>query len=333
MLSRAANNLFWMARLIERAENMARLVDVNTQFLLDANLNPDAPAAAGWQPILAATSLEDAFREQHDAEPKLNAADFLALSPDNPESIRECIAQARENARMVRDQISEEMWRELNRLHLFLKSPSAEDEWSFSSQEFCERIIQFSLLFHGITDATIEHGEEWLFIRLGKFLERADKTTRILDIPSHLGPLLPVAPWPTVLRACSARSSFLANFGATISREKTLSLLLFSHSFPRSVRFCLNQVDDALHRISSTPRGGFANEAERLAGATLAAVDFNGSSDLEAMGIHEYADRLQKQLNDIGQQIFETYVLLPSYLEESPQSGYAMMSRQSQSQQ
>ena len=333
MLSRAAYNLFWMARLIERAENLARLVDVNTQFLLDANLNPDAPAAAGWQPILAVTNLEAQFKELHPDSPDLTAAEFLALSSENPDSIRKCIEQARENARMVRDHISEEMWRELNRLHLFLQSPASRAEWNFSTQDFCERIIQFSLLYSGITDATIQHDQEWLFIRLGKFLERADKTTRILDIPSHLGPLLPVAPWATVLRACSARSSFLATYGAMITREKTFALLLFSDRFPRSLRFCLNQVDDALHRISGTPRGGFANEAERLAGAALAAVDFNGPSDLEAMGIHEYADRLQRQLNDIGQRIFETYVLLPSEIESLAPAGPAVTFQYHQAQQ
>ena len=318
MLSRAADNLYWMARALERAENLARLVDTNSQFLLDARFSADPHDSTGWRPILEVTCLDEDFARIQQEHPETGILEFLTLAKGNNDSIRQCIALARENARMVRDQISEEMWRELNRLHLFLQGPAARDEWEFSPQEFCDRIIRFSLLFQGLVEATIAQHEGYLFIKVGKYLERADKTTRILDIPAHHADNLVVSPWPTVLRACSARSAYLASRGASISEKEAVSLLLFDQAFPRSVRFCLNEVDTALHQISGSARGTYANEAERLSGATLAGIDFNGPGDLERLGLHSYADRLQEQFNQIGQQIFETYVLLPAEVQQAP---------------
>ena len=333
MLSRSANCLYWMGRYLERAENLARLVDVNSQFLLEIESAPGFGEDDGWLPILEVAHLDELFEARRKLSSALSPLEFLCLSPANPDSICGCIAQARENARMVRDQVSEEMWRELNRLHLFLRSDLARDEWHYDLQDFCERIINFSLLFQGITDSTIGHDEGWRFIQLGKYLERADKTTRILDIPHHLSGHLKAAPWPTVLRACSARSAFLAAHGATTSKEKTASLLLFSDSFPRSVRFCLNKVDETLHGISGSPRGMHTNEAERLAGSALASVDFNGPQDLATLGLHAYADRLQTEFNAIGKQIFENYVLLPSEIKHAPPPLFHTMQQAQQVQQ
>lgn len=333
MLSRAADNLYWMARFLERAENMARLVDTNSQFLLDAGLSADPRDSSGWRPILTVTCLDEDLERCRKDNPELGIPEFLTLSRLNGDSIRQCIAQARENARMVRDQVSEEMWRELNRLHLFLQSSAAQDEWEFSPQEFCDRIIRFSLLFQGLVEATIAQQEGYLFIKLGKYLERADKTTRILDIPAHHAGNLAVSPWPTILRACSARSAYLASRGATISEGEAVSLLLFDQGFPRSVRFCLNEVDNALHAISNTPRGTYGNEAERLAGATLASIDFNGPGDLERLGLHAYADQLQEQFNQIGQQIFECYVLPPAEVQAAPSTNFSVVQNFQQAQQ
>ena len=318
MLSRAADNLYWMARYLERAENLARLVDANSQYVLDAGLSTGANESTGWQPVLEVTCLAEDYARAAADQPGLGILEFLTLSGRNNDSVRQCVALARENARMVRDQLSEEMWRELNRLHLFLQSPSARDMWEFASQDFYERITRFSLLFQGLVASTIERSEGFLFIQVGKYLERADKTTRILDIPTRFRPQLPVSPWPAVLRASSARSTYLSSRGATISEKEAVSLLLFDPGFPRSLRFCLNEIDAALHAISGTPRGSFANEAERVTGATLANVDFNGPRDLAQFGIHVYADRIQEQLNVIGQQIFETYVLLPAEITQVP---------------
>ena len=318
MLSRAADNLYWMARYIERAENLARLADANSQFLLDAGLSADPRDSAGWMPILEVTCLDEDYARCHAEHPELGVLEFLTLSPKNSESIRACIAMARENARMVRDQISEEIWFEVNRLHLFLQSPGAAIEWEFSPEDFYNRILNFSLLFQGLAGSTIARDEGYWFILLGRFLERADKTTRILDVPDHHEEATAVSPWPTVLGACSARSAYVTTRGGSVKERDAISLLLFDHQFPRSMRFCLREVDRALHQISGTPVGSYGNEAERLAGALLANVDFNGPGDLDRMGLHGYIDQVQDRLNEIGQEIFETYVLMPSEIKQAP---------------
>ncbi len=312
MLSRVADSLYWMSRYIERAGNIARLVEVNMEVLLDLSLEQQGSRESYWYPLLDATALTEKYQALEDESKRPEVPEFLTLSLENPDSIRSCIAQARENARMVRDQISDEMWLELNSLHLFLSSPAAAALWHRDPEDFCTQIIRFSLLFQGITDATIPHDEGWQFIRTGRFLERADKTTRILDIPHRLqsgrGPL----PWATVLSSCSARAAYRQLYGGEVTERLATNLLIFSDVFPRSVRFCLRMVDEALHAISGTPRGQYSIEAERLTGSALASLDFAGPDEVEMMGLPAYADQLQTKFNDIGQQVFATYVLLPS---------------------
>lgn len=314
MLSRVAESLFWLSRYIERAENLARLVNVNRQHLLDSHRQGQINATDAWRPVLLATCADaayDAILKDSDSPPDVGR--FITLENRYPDSIRQCIALARENARMVRDQISEEMWLELNAIHLLLQSHEAEALWISDAQEFYNRIIDFSLLFQGLTDATIVHDEGWQFVQLGKFLERADKTSRILDILTF---------WhnpdryhcTTVLSSCSAFSAFRAEFRGEATLQNVAAFLLFSQAFPRSVRSCLRHVDQALHAISGVPTGTFSNEAERLTGSLLARINFSGVDEVFQRGLHVYIDELQQHLNDIGERLYETYVLLPSAL-------------------
>lgn len=320
MLSRSADNLYWMSRYIERAENIARILETSSQFLLDLGQGSRQMDNSGWRPILEVLCVDEDFDRIKKQDPELGILQFLSISKFNSDSIIQCIALARENARMVRDKISEEMWRELNRIHLFLKSESAKAEWEFSQHEFFNRIIRFSLLFQGLVQSTIAHNEGYLFIQLGKYLERADKTTRIVDIPSlYEKKSLSVSPWPTVLKSCSARATYLTSIGTTITEKESISLLLFDGNFPRSLRFCLNEVDSIMHKISQTPRGNFSNEAERITGAVLASIDFNGKTDIELLGLHDYLDHIQDKINSIGEQIFDHYILLPTSTIEAPE--------------
>ena len=210
MLSRDANNLYWMSRYIERAENLARLVDVAEQSLLDSAMAHSEHFAHFWHPVLAASAQDELYTHLYNDNPGLDVATFFTFAADNPDSIRNCVSSARENARMVRDQISDELWRDLNTLYLFLNSPAAIAERDSSPQQFYQRIRRSSLLFQGIADATIPHREGWNFMRLGRYLERADKTSRILDIKNH-APLSDggktAISWGTLLRYCSAQSA------------------------------------------------------------------------------------------------------------------------------
>ncbi|MEM9281274.1 MAG: alpha-E domain-containing protein [Verrucomicrobiota bacterium] len=317
MLSRVANSLYWLSRYVERAENLARLVDVNRVAALDNSVTGEEDL---WKPLISVTSLEGAYSAAKEKEGDgLDVGRFVTLAYSNPDSIRQCIAKARENARMVRDQISEEMWLELNSAHLFIRSPAAEKQWVNEPDSIYREVIKFCLLFEGLIEATILHDEGWHFVQVGKFLERADKTSRILDMLTHAQTPDRVL-LTSVLRSCSAFAAFRAEFRGDVTLENVTSFLLFSNSFPRSVRFCLRNLDHLLHAISGVPGGSYANEAERLTGNMLAQMNFSNIDNVYQVGLHQYIDNLQAQINEIGQRVFETYVLLPSEVQSVPPS-------------
>ena len=177
MLSRVADNLYWMSRYIERAEGMARMIQVHQSQALEYAQN-DQQLEEFWQPVLQSICAESIYPIE-DGIRKMGKALIFSLSFEN--SICSCISSARENARMVRDQLSEELWLELNNIYLFFRNGDAEDLYNQGSDLLLDRITRFSLVFQGLADATIPHGEGWRFLSLGKYLERADQSSRMLD--------------------------------------------------------------------------------------------------------------------------------------------------------
>src|SRR6266403_1536787 len=289
MLSRVANSLYWMSRYIERAENIARIVDVNLLLLLDFRNPDDQRLAQYWTPIVQSTGDEALFQQWYDEANGRTVTDFLTFRADNPNSILNSIAQARENARMVRDQITIEMWEEINRLYLFLRSPRAREVWKASPHEFFQEVKSSSLHLQGLTDATIPHTEGWNFMLAGKFLERADKTTRILDVRHARLPAKGLPPpvqqadaleWAAVLRSCSAWDAYGQVYAAEVNPRHVVEFLLLSNDFPRSVRFCLAAFDAALRRISGVSDRRFNNDAEKLSGRLLAEIQFSAVDDI-----------------------------------------------------
>ncbi len=318
MLSRVANSLYWMSRYIERAENIARMVDVNIQLLLDFRQVNDEHMETHWLPIVQATDDRVLFQSLYERADSQSVCEFLTFSADNPSSLVACVSLARENARMVRDQITIEFWEEINRVYLFLNSARAREMWQSSAPEFYYELKSLSLQIQGLADATIPHTEGWLFMQAGKYLERADKTSRILDIRHHTLPArgIPDAAfgarealeWAAVLRSCSAWDAYRQLHGADIGPRRVAHLLLLNEDFPRSVEFCLVQLDQALRRISSVQPGRFSNEAERLSGRLAAELQFSGIDEIFERGLHDYIDLLQQRLNQIGEALFETYI-------------------------
>ena len=334
MLSRVANSLYWLSRYLERAENLARLVEVNRYDSLDSRVfsaGHNGPEHI-WQPLLYATCQESSYAQASRQNPELDVLWFITFSHENNDSIRQCVAHARENARMVRDQISEEIWRELNRFHLFIGSRKAVQQWQDQPQSLYRKIVESCLLLSGLINATILHDEGWHFIQVGKFLERADKTTRVLDMLAYQG-----NPHRTklasALKSCSAFNAFQAQYRSGFTLENTMRFLLFSRSFPRSVRFCIHQLDEQLHAISGTPVGSYKNEAERLTGHSLAQLNFSNIDSVLQAGYHPYIDALQSQFNDIGQQVFEAYILLPQEIRNLRPEELQSLQRQQQQQQ
>ncbi|RYD48385.1 MAG: alpha-E domain-containing protein [Verrucomicrobiaceae bacterium] len=325
MLSRVANTLYWMVRYVERADNLARLIDVNQQLLLDFESLDSERLRGFWQPIILSTGDEEAFGKLYDDTGSQEVIRFLTDDPRNANSITSCIALARENARAVRDQLSDELWEELNALYLFSRSDEASRLMDSDAPRYYENIRRSAMTFLGIAASTTRRDEAWEFMDLGRHLERADKTTRFLDVSSYLPPdeegMGPPSAgtlhWNAILRSCGAMGAY-RSLQREINERNVADFLIFSRDFPRSVRYCIDRVDISLHRISGTPRGTFSNEAEREAGRLLADLNFSSTEEVIKTGMHEYLDTLQDRFNTIGGEIFETYVLMPERVEASP---------------
>jgi uncharacterized alpha-E superfamily protein len=318
MLSRVANSLYWMSRFIERAENVARIADVMHHLTLDLRQSDSGAARNFWLPIVQTMGDEELFFTLYDEADSHSVREFLTFQRENPGSVSNCIAMARENARMVRDQITGEMWEGINSLHLFLQSPSALDRWHAGPVEFYHEMKVSSLYAQGLIDATVPHTAGWLFMQVGRYLERADKTTRILDLryvalPAKGAPLAPLDPgeslaWSAMLRCCSAWDAYRQLHGADIGPLRVTGFLLLSEDFPRSVEFCVRELDAALRHISGVRPGRFSNHAEKFSGRLLAEIQFSSAEDILDFGLHDYLDMLQRRFNEIGEALFDAYI-------------------------
>ncbi len=317
MLSRVANSLYWMSRYIERSENIARIVDVNLQLLLDFRDLNETRLAEHWLPIVQTTGDEKQFFGLHPKATAQAVTEFLVFQPENLNSIVSSVCQARENARMVRDQITLELWEELNRLYWFVKTPQARRVWRASPSDFFQQIKAGSLHIIGLMDATLIHNEGWWFAQAGKFIERADKTSRILDLRYETLPEKGVPKtvnqeealeWSAILRSCSAWDAYKTIHGAEVNPVFVAEFLLLNEDFPRSVRFCISELNNALRKISGVADGRFCNDAEKLAGRLVAEMQFSTIDEIFAAGLHLYLDQLQAKLNDIGGALFNAYI-------------------------
>ncbi|MEO6871331.1 MAG: alpha-E domain-containing protein [Chthoniobacterales bacterium] len=313
MLSRVADSLYWMSRYMERAENDARLLDVNLQLLLD--LGGEADAMQHWAPVIASLEETDTFDSLYESADEASVTEFLTLQRKNPNSIISCLTLARENARSTREQISSEMWEQINRLYLFVQSDEAKQLLAASPHEFFIRVIFGSHLFQGVTDATMTHGEGWDFIRIGAFLERADSTSRILDVKYHI--LLPsgenvggnvdTIQWMGVLKSCSALEAYCKLYVSQVAPWKVAEFLITHQEFPRSIRYCVDALDHALHRISGVDESRYANETERLSGRLRSDVDFVTIGEIFEYGLHEYLTKIQERLVEVSNAMHATY--------------------------
>lgn len=315
MLSRAGDSTCWIGRYIERAENTGRLLDVNVQMLLDFANRRAGTERQFWLPILNTLEDTELFGRLH---PEFSAAallDYVTFEPRNPNSIQSCIGFARENARAVRDQISSEMWEKINGLYLYFRDGSASRDFLANSHEFYSKVTFASQLVQGVTDATMTHGEAWRFIQVGKFIERADCTSRILDLKYHI--LLPrgeqvggnvdTSQWMSVLRSCSGMEAYLKIRPGDVTPWGVAEFLVCHAEFPRSIRFCVDRLDGVLHEISGTSGGHFSNEPERLSGLLRSQLDYANVDSIFRQGLHEYLDSVQARLIELDAAFHRTY--------------------------
>lgn len=316
MLSRVADACFWLSRYMERAESHARLLDVNIQLLLDFEDQNGGTIQQHWQPLLATLEDQELFQKLHpEGITGESVMDFVTFEKKNPGSIVSCVSLARENARTVREQISSEMWEQLNRIYLNLHSQLARAAFQDSPIDFYRQLVADLHSFQGITDATMTHGEGWQFLQAGKFLERADSTSRVLDMKYHIllpmgeqvGGTIDLTQWMAVLRSCSAMEAFLKISRGNVTSWGVAEFLILHDSFPRSLRFCVDCLDGALHDISGCDRGHFSNEAERLCGMLRSSLDYMTIGAIFEAGLHQYLDSIQMRLIEISNALGKTY--------------------------
>jgi uncharacterized alpha-E superfamily protein len=323
MLSRVADSLYWMSRYVERAENVARFVDVNTLLSLDL----PAGYVEQWGPLLSTTGDEALFAKHYEATSKKNVIHFLTFDARNPNSILSSITAARENARMVRQYITLEMWEQVNRFYLAVHGGARQARKGVAPhQDFFSEVASASHLFLGITNVTMSHNEGWHFCRLGRLIERADKTSRILDakyfflLPSldAVGSPYDDIMWSAVLRSTSALEMYRKRF-QQISPDRIVEFLVLDREFPRAIHYCVVSAQKCLHAISGTPPGMFRNRAEQQLGRMCADLNYTQVDDIISGGLHEFLDDIQCRLNLLGDAIHETFFalqpapLLPQY--------------------
>ena len=313
MLSRVADSICWMSRYIERAENVARFIEVNLQLMLDAPAGADQQ----WEPLVATTGDFEAFTKRYGPPTQQNVIQFLAFDPENSNSIFSCVRAARENARTIREIISSEMWLQLNTFYLMLNDAAAASQSLSSPHDFFTQVKLASHLFSGITEATLTHGEAWHFARLGQMLERADKTSRILDVKYFLllrsaqdvGTPFDDIQWGAVLRSASAFEMYRKRHGR-ISPSGVVEFLLLDREFPRAIHFCLLSARDSLHAISGTPLGTFRYPPEKLLGQLCSDLSYASVDEMIGAGLHQYLDNLQTRMNQVGAGVYETFFAL-----------------------
>ena len=322
MLSRVANAIYWMCRYIERAENVARFISVNLNLILDM------PSEQGkhWEPLVMITGDQDRFEEKcpdciHNQEAVIR---FLTFDREYANSIATCLAAARENGRSIREIISSEMWEHLNNFYLELAHSSSLKMALEDPHRFFKIIQMRSHLFTGLMDCTMSHGEAWNFARIGMMLERADKTSRILDVKYFM--LLPQADlvntpidniqWIAVLKSASAFEMFRKVYHH-ITPRNVAHFLIFDNQFPRSIRHCISKAQICLHRITGSPQGSASNLAEKRLGRLKADLEYTDIDEVVDHGMHEYLDGLQTRLNQVDRAIGGTFFNLNPLIESS----------------
>lgn len=318
MLCRVAESLFWLSRYIERAENTARLVEVNLQLLLDYTPEQGVPEDH-WRPILRSLGDEALFQKFHTEATSETVTYFLTFDPRNPSCVAQCVALARENARMIRDQISREMWESLNRLHLFLKSPEATELCRAEPSEFFARVREGSHLFQGVVEATYPRELGYEFLAAGACLERAGKTTRMLDMKYHIllpsvrdvGGAVDTAQWVAVLKSASALEAYHARFVLDVRPRLVAEFLIFSPGFPRSVLHCVRRLEDALKAVARSCAPGMAAKALALAAELRGLVECHDAHSIIAYGLHEFSLRVQEHLDALGLAVAEAFFVSP----------------------
>lgn len=291
MLSRAADNLYWMARYIERAENMARMLDVSYRMSL---MPTSDQARTQWEPPLIIAGCDEGFARTDLALESHNVINYLALDNGNPSSIRRCMRAARENARAMRSEITTEMWESINATWLEMREMEYPHLVSMGYSDFFDWVKERSHLFRGVTSGTMMRGEAYHFVRLGTALERADATARLLDVKYHMllpsprdvGGLVDHYQWAALLRSVSALRAYRNTYRDSIIPAKVAALLILNPAMPRSLASSFEAITDTLFYLRDVYARDYAST--RMAFAMHSRLRFTRIEEVFAFGLHEF---------------------------------------------
>ncbi|MFZ1025373.1 MAG: alpha-E domain-containing protein [Limnoraphis robusta] len=318
MLSRVASSVYWLNRYVERAENIARFVDVNRNLLLDSPSGLEQQ----WQPLVLITADLELFEERYGQATAENVIQFLTFDASYPNSILSCLKAARENARSIREIISSEMWEQVNEFYMMVRD-AANGKNPYDLPEFFYKVKLNGHLFAGIMDATMSHNECWHFGNIGRLLERADKTSRILDVKYYIllpsvqdvGTTLDEIQWIALLKSTSAYEMYRKRQKRhQITPYGVVEFLILDREFPRSIQYCFIHAEQSLHQITGTHSGTWHNPAERELGRLRSELDYLSIDEITEIGLHEFLDNLQRRINLIGEKMFETFFALEPIL-------------------
>jgi uncharacterized alpha-E superfamily protein len=319
VLSRTADHLFWMARYIERAENTARMLDVN----LSNSLLPQSAedSERGWRAMLSISELTAAFDARHDLLSAKDVIDFMVRDPTNSSSIFSCLQAARENARAVRGSLTTEVWETHNDTWLGMQKLLAERKPERDPQSFFEWVKFRSHLSRGVTIGTMLKDEAFYFIRLGTFLERADNTARLLDVKYHgltehslvasarsedaIDHHMDFYHWTAILRSVSGFEIYRKVYRDVITPSRVAELLILRPDMPRSLVACMDEVCQNLEHVRNTR----SHETERRAGLLRAEVRYGRIQDILAQGLHPWLTTFLERVNTIGGRISQDFLL------------------------
>jgi uncharacterized alpha-E superfamily protein len=312
MLSRVAASIYWMNRYVERAENVARFVDVNLNLLLDCPPGVNQQ----WEPLVVTTGDLDLFKERYGEATEANVLQFLTFDSSYPNSILSCLKAARENARSVREVISSEMWEQVNAFYLMVNEAAKVGSLA-NVHEFYPEVKLASHLFAGVMDATMSHNEGWNFGHMGRLLERADKTARILDVKYYIllpsvkavGTPLDDLQWIALLKSASAYEMY-RKCQQRITPMGVTEFLILNREFPRSIQFCLLAAEHSLQQISGTTSGTWHTSSDRALGRLRSELEYTTLEEVVKDGLHEFLDDFQVRLNGVGERIFDNFFSL-----------------------
>jgi uncharacterized alpha-E superfamily protein len=310
MLSRVADAFYWTGRYLERAEHTARLVDVNTYLSLDST-----PESSGrhWHRVFDSLQVSMSDGGTDDV---VALVQQLALDRSNKDSITSSIHAARENLRQIREQISAELWERINRLYWLARRTAEDPGWQDQQHQFLRGVIEDCHLFIGLTTATMNRGEGYYFLELGRFLERAITYSALLDAHVRAFPDLrsgEVAPeaaaeWTALLRSCTALEAYTRRFTARLDARRVADFLLLDPEFPRSVRFAVEQVEAALRGITRLSGRENAGRPERLAGRLRASLHYAQLDEIVEDSLQRFLEGISYQCGEIHAATYRTFI-------------------------